>query len=151
LVEEEENEEDPSTIRELRLQLANVKTLVEQNEQSNSEYLAQYKEFVKLLCGYDIRFGEDGFCEAENILSKDCTFLFQKQQIPLDVECTSSTQITTGAGIDLLDSESARQWKDVLENYLVWKFYFFISKNGINCPQFLGFIVGVTKGLLAPL
>nr|CAD2126127.1 unnamed protein product [Meloidogyne enterolobii] len=119
LVEEEENEEDPSTIRELRLQLANVKTLVEQNEQSNSEYLAQYKEFVKLLCGYDIRFGEDGFCEAENILSKDCTFLFQKQQIPLDVECTSSTQITTGAGIDLLDSESARQWKDVLENYLI--------------------------------
>uniref|UniRef100_A0A915ND27 Uncharacterized protein n=1 Tax=Meloidogyne javanica TaxID=6303 RepID=A0A915ND27_MELJA len=98
---------------------ANVKTLVEQNEQSNSEYLAQYKEFVKLLCGYDIRFGEDGFCEAENILSKDCTFLFQKQQIPLDVECTSSTQITTGAGIDLLDSESARQWKDVLENYLI--------------------------------
>uniref|UniRef100_A0A915MPS7 Uncharacterized protein n=1 Tax=Meloidogyne javanica TaxID=6303 RepID=A0A915MPS7_MELJA len=119
LVEEEENEEDPSTIRELRLQLANVKTLVEQNEQSNSEYLAQYKEFVKLLCGYDIRFGEDGFCEAENILSKDCTFLFQKQQIPLDVECTSSTQTTTGAGIDLLDSESARQWKDVLENYLI--------------------------------
>lgn len=113
---EDEDEEDPSTIRELRLQLANVKTLVEQNEQSNSEYLAQYKEFVKLLCGYDIRFGEDGFCEAENILSKDCTFLFQKQQIPLDGEGSSSA---TGAGIDLLDSESARQWKDVLENYLL--------------------------------
>ncbi|KAF7638145.1 hypothetical protein Mgra_00002371 [Meloidogyne graminicola] len=121
LVEDEE-EEDDSTIRELRLQLANVKTLAEQNEQSNSEYLAQYREFVKILCGYDIRFGEDGFCEAENVLSKDCVFLFQKQQIPLDGECSTSNLTTTQAtvsGVDLLDSESARQWKDVLENYLL--------------------------------
>lgn len=99
--------------------------MAEQNEQSNSEYLAQYREFVKILCGYDIRFGEDGFCEAENVLSKDCVFLFQKQQIPLDGECSTSNLTTTQAtvsGVDLLDSESARQWKDVLENYLVKNF-----------------------------
>ena len=115
---EDEDEEDHSTARELRLQLANVKTLLEQTEQSSSEYLSQYKELIKLLCGYDIRFGEDGFCEVENVLSKDCTFIFQKQQIPLDGEVSSSTQ-TTGASVDLLDNECARRWKDVLENYLV--------------------------------
>lgn len=71
--------EDQELVRELRLQLANVKQQLEQNEKNQLEFINQYRELVGLLCGYDIRLGEDGFCEAENLVpsSTQCVFFFQ--------------------------------------------------------------------------
>lgn len=120
LVTNEDDDDNGEQIRQLRLQLANVKQQMEQNDRNQSAYLANYRDLVALLCGYNIRMDEDGFCEAENVNSKDCTFIFQKHP-PADAgEQQSSTTAT--AGVDLLDNECASKWKDVLENYLVTTF-----------------------------
>lgn len=108
---EEETETDAAAVRELRLQLANVKQQMEQSEKQQNENFAQYRDLVTQLSGYDIRLSEDGFCEAENVQSRDCTFFFQKHPKPEEGEAPGA--------VDLLDNECARRWRDVLENYLV--------------------------------
>lgn len=68
--------------------------------------------------------GEDGFCEAENVLSRDCIFLFRKNQQSGGeqnqiIGGEGQNQQPIAEGIDLLESESTRRWKDVVDNYLV--------------------------------
>jgi hypothetical protein len=70
------------------------------------------------------RLGEDGFCEAENVLSRDCIFLFRKNQQGGGeqnqiIGGEGQNQQPIAEGIDLLESESTRRWKDVVDNYLV--------------------------------
>lgn len=121
LAADAEEEADPALIRELRLQLDNLKSQLKQTESEQADYLAQYRELVTMLSGYNIRFGEDGFCEAENVHSKNCTFLFQKHQYAQQQqdEENKQQQQPIRPTVDLLDNDCAHRWKDVLENYLV--------------------------------
>jgi len=97
---------------------------LEKNERAHLEFANQYRELVGQLCGYEIRLGEDGFCEAENVLSRDCIFLFRKKQQQggeqqQNIGEGGEGQQPIAEGIDLLESESTRRWKDVVDNYLV--------------------------------
>uniref|UniRef100_A0A914IAF7 Mitotic spindle assembly checkpoint protein MAD1 n=1 Tax=Globodera rostochiensis TaxID=31243 RepID=A0A914IAF7_GLORO len=102
---EAELEEDSGHVHNLRVQLRALKHRLRQTEKGSAEVLREFRETVALLSGYDVRIGEEGFCEVENVHSKNCVFLFQKhdQQPPT---------------VDLLDNECAQRWKDMIANYL---------------------------------